>query len=232
MIITGSERARRHRDPVWGRQHGAREEQPGAGADDVHWAPQEVWRSPRPSIPGNGKTGRQCRHAVNDNDNVFRITTRSRWTSGSASGWGSATVWSREEWGSLWLRQMRIMTRWTRVKYILYHSFNIKIESKKELWFPLHNRIFSSFIICVNYQIIRIFIRKVTQLLIIMMINFCFEFIRNNLIISIILSLYIVLISVQLDNVFISWRLVPLCCIDLLVGGRGRANKVPLWENI
>ena len=42
FIISGSEGAGGHRDPGGGRQHRAREEQPGAGAADVHPAPQEV----------------------------------------------------------------------------------------------------------------------------------------------------------------------------------------------
>ena len=42
MLIVGSEGAGGHRDPPGGRQHRAREEQPGAGPANVHPAPQEV----------------------------------------------------------------------------------------------------------------------------------------------------------------------------------------------
>ena len=55
LLIPGSEGAGGHRDSPGGCQHRAREEQPGAGAADVHPAPQEVRQCYRPSIPGNAE---------------------------------------------------------------------------------------------------------------------------------------------------------------------------------
>ena len=88
LLIPGSEGAGGHGDPPGGSQHRAREEQPGTGPADVHPAPQEVRQCYCSSIPGNAEKI----YNIMTMWNVFRITTRSRWTSGNASGWDSVIV--------------------------------------------------------------------------------------------------------------------------------------------